>query len=172
MSRKGTSLIGRIYTWLYGEENFRENNYVLLDEDHRPSSECWYEEQPSNHTAHITEPKPTLSHLAALGNFLSDRINWLTEMIGKINLTQSEIANEINLKLDLAEHSLNSLVTQIPGNHAEAFQHLYEQACSTGRLQERMFQEMEQINQGIFQISKRLKSLEKATSAEYVENES
>ena len=35
-----------------------------------------------------------------------------------------------------------------------------------------MFQEMEQINQGIFQIFKRLKSLEKATGAEYVESES
>ena len=121
MSSKTTSLIGRIYTWIYGEENFRENNYVLLDEDHRPSSECWYEDKPSNHTAHITEPKPTPSPLAALGNFLSDRINWLTEMVGKVNLIQSEIANEINLKLDLAEHTLNSLATQIPGNHAEAF---------------------------------------------------
>ena len=169
MSSKSVSLIGRIYTWIYDEENFRENNYVLLHEDHRPNSECWYEDKPSNHTAHIIEPKPTQSHLAALGNFLSDRINCLTKMISKINLTQSEIANEINLKLDLAEHKLNSLATQIPGNHAEAFQHLYELTCKTGRLQDKMFHEMEQINQGIHQISLRLKSLEKATSAEYVE---
>ena len=98
MSEQNPTLISRIYSWIYGIENFRENTFVPRKREHRPRSECWYENKPSNHTTHISEPNPTLSHLAALGNFLSDRINWLIEMIGKISLTQSEIANEINLK--------------------------------------------------------------------------
>ena len=87
-------------------------------------------------------------------------------MIAKISLTQSEIANEINLKLDLAEHTLNSVAVQIPENFGEAVTHLYDMSCETRKYQEKLFHDMEQINQGIHQITLRLKDIERAIGAD------
>ena len=87
-------------------------------------------------------------------------------MIGKLSLTQSEIANEINLKLDLAENTLNRIESQVPENFGDAFIHLYKISCETIRIEEKMFQDMEQLNQETHRVSLRLNGIEKATGAD------
>lgn len=72
-------------------------------------------------SAHISERNLGLIHLVALGNHFSDRINWLIEALGKVSLTQTEISNEINLKLDLIDNTLIKVDEQIPVNFGEAF---------------------------------------------------
>lgn len=104
------SLIPRIYPWINGNNDFRENNFVLLEKHHRPNTECWYEgAAPFRHTAHICKQDPNLSDLVALGNHLSDRTNWMFEAIGKLNVSQAEIANESILKIDLITHTVEQI---------------------------------------------------------------
>ena len=74
MTEQTPTLIARIYTWIYGINDYRENNYIPLRNEQKPRSECWHENIPSNHASHISEPNPTLSHLAAVGNFISDSL--------------------------------------------------------------------------------------------------
>ena len=119
MSKPRPSIITRIYTWIYGYN--RENNYVPLKREHIPRSECWHDDIPSEHASHISERNPELIHIASLGNCLKDGINWLFDVLGKISLTQSEIANELNLKMDLAGNALTRVDEQIPVNFGEAF---------------------------------------------------
>lgn len=165
MSEQRPAIISRIYTWIYGTNDFRENNYVPLQREHRHRSECWHENITTNHVPHFSEQNPDLSHLAALGNYLSDRINWLFEMVGKLSLTQSEIANETNLN-DLAETVLTRIDEQIPVNFGEAFTQLYEVSFEIKDLHDKLFQQMEQLNQEIHNISLRLRAIEKATGAD------
>ena len=82
MSEQRPFIITRIYTWIYGYN--RENNYVPLERDHIPRSECWHNE-PFEYASHILERNPELIHIASLGNYLSDKINRLFEVLGKFS---------------------------------------------------------------------------------------
>lgn len=121
MNEQRPSFISHIYACLYGNNDFRENNYVLLEINHRPSTECWFESSRAEHTPHIRKENPDIKDLVALGNYLSDRINWLFEVVGKVGVTQAKIANEPILKLDLANNTLDRIDEQIPVNFGEAF---------------------------------------------------
>lgn len=67
-------------------------------------------------------------------------------MVGKISLTQSEIANETNLKLDLAENVLGKIDEQIPINFGEAFTQLYEVSFENKDSYDKLLQQMEQLS--------------------------
>lgn len=106
--------MARIHHCLYGPPNFRENNFIPLNREYCPTSICWHGREDGNwrHMSHIpytTNNEPTTRDLAALGNTLSDRTQWLIEMVGKTSLVQAEIANEASLKLDLIENFLDEI---------------------------------------------------------------
>lgn len=157
-------IISRIYTWIYGTNDFKENNYVPSKENIDPDLNVGM--KTTNHAPHISDQNPDLSNIAALGNYLSDRINWLFEMVGKLSLAQSEIGNETNLKLDLAENVLTRIDEHIPISFREAFTHFYEVSFEIRNMHDKLLQDIEQLNQEIHSISLRLRAIEKATGAD------
>lgn len=161
------SLIPRIFPWIYGNNDFRENNFVLLEKHHRPNTECWYEgAAPFRHTAHIHKQNPNLNDLVALGNHLSDRANWMFEAIGKLNVLQSEIANETILKIDLIKHTTEQIYKEIPENFAEAFQQMY--VASFEEREEGILKRLSQLEKEIKHISKNIEAIRMALGGEII----
>lgn len=158
------SLISRIYNWIYG---YKEEEYVTLNREHRPSSECWKEGENYHHLSHIAQgdKQPSLAQLAALGNHLSDRIEWLFEAIGKISLTQAKVTNETRLRLDLIDNTLARLDNQIPENFGQAFIQIYGDLMAAKEAEDKLVMHLESLSREVHKISLKTKATEKATSA-------
>lgn len=161
MTEQRPSITSCIYNWLYG--NNRE--YVPLRQEHQPRSECWHEEQSCSHTQHISEKNHKIEHLGALGNYLSDKILWLFEVLGKLSRSQKEIASEIKLKIDLIENTLTKLDEQIPVNFGEAFVALYETTQETKEIQEKLLTELTNLSAEIQKFPQKILAIERATGA-------
>lgn len=154
------SLISRIFCWIYGTNDFRENNFVLLEGHHRPNSECWHAgAAPFRHTSHIYKQDPNISDLFALGNYLSDRMEWMFETIGKLNVTQAEIANESILKLDLINHTVEQICREIPEHFGDAFQQMYVDTFKEKDPYERVHEKITQLETEIKNISLRIEAI-------------
>lgn len=82
MNRQRSTLLTRIYTWIYETSDYRQNNYIPLEREHRPRNECWDDDVKAGHISHMAVANPSIQDLANLGNYLSDRTNWLFEIIG------------------------------------------------------------------------------------------
>lgn len=93
-------------------------------------------------------------------------MNWLIEVLGKISLTQAEIANEINLKIDLIENTLTKVNEQIPANFGEAFVLLYEASQESKEKTDRLIQQMEEMSREIQIFSQKSVAIERATGAD------
>lgn len=85
MNTNRPSLPGRLYNWIYGNEE-----YVPLKREHRPRSECWETRDSTDypHLHHVNERDPSIVRLSALGNYPSDNMLWLFEALAILNQTQ------------------------------------------------------------------------------------
>lgn len=131
-----------------------------------PRSECWHENMPCEHMAHISDRNPNLAQLASLGNHLSDKINWLFEVIGKISLAQAEIANKLSLRVDLIDNTLSKIDDKVPVNFGDAFAQLYEESVSSKIAQDKILQHVENLSREMQNISLKIAAIEKATGAD------
>lgn len=167
MSDQRPTIISRIYAWVYGISDFRQSNYIPLERRCRPSSECWYEnEELQPHIYHVSDTQPTTRMLAGMLNTIVDRINWLFEVLGKISLTQSEIANEVSTKMDLANNFLDEISSELPINFGSAFTQTYEASIRNEKAIEELLHIIKQSASEIQSISKRLEAVERATGSD------
>lgn len=157
----------RIWNWIYGRKGFRENVYEPLSWKHRPSGECWHGYPQQFHTLHIPLENPDLRQLAALGNHLTDRVEWLFELIAKLSTNLNEIGNETLMKLDLINTITEGVDRQIPTNFSEAIQQLYV-ASYVKNPNEEILQHLEELRKEINSISLKVKAIELATGANLI----